>query len=232
MCKALREVNEGSRFMNDWVHAQTSGLLDAGKLVGLIGGDHSTAFGFIKAIAERNPEFGILQIDAHCDLRKSYEGFEYSHASVMYNVLEELPNVKRLVQLGVRDYGPAEWAYICNSEYRVVTYFDKKIKEREFEGETWRQITDDIISHLPEKVYLSFDIDGLDPKLCPHTGTPVHGGLETEQVYYLIRRILLSGRKLIGFDLCEVGISHNEWDENVGARVLFKLCHFLAASHP
>jgi agmatinase len=150
----------------------------------------------------------------------------------MYNVLEEVPQVTRLVQLGVRDYCPSEWAYICDSDYRVVTYFDKQLKERQFEGETWRQITEDIVSHLPEKVYLSFDIDGLDPKLCPQTGTPVPGGFETEQIHYLLRRILLSGRKLIGFDLCEVGISHNEWDENVGARVLFKLCHFLAASHP
>jgi len=231
MCKALREVNEGSRYMNDWVYQQTSELLQTGKLVGLVGGDHSTPFGFIRAIAERHPEFGILQIDAHCDLRKSYEGFDYSHASIMYNVLEEIPQVKRLVQLGVRDYSPSEWSYICNSDYRVVTYFDKQLKERQYEGDTWRQITDDIIDHLPEKVYLSFDIDGLDPKLCPHTGTPVQGGVETEQIFYLIRRMLESSRILIGFDLCEVGISQSEWDENVGARVLFKLCHFLAASH-
>jgi agmatinase len=76
----------------------------------------------------------------------------------------------------------------------VVTYFDKDIKERQYEGQTWRQITDEIVSHLPEKVFISFDIDGLDPKLCPHTGTPVQGGFETEQVFYLFKKVLQSGR--------------------------------------
>jgi agmatinase len=106
------------------------------------------------------------------------------------------------------------------------------MKERMYEGDTWRQIADDIIQQLPQKVYLSFDIDGLDPKLCPNTGTPVPGGMEMEQISYLIKRMLQTGRRLVGFDLCEVGISNNEWDENVGARVLFKLCHFMVASNP
>mgnify|MGYP006331129563 FL=1 len=75
------------------------------------------------------------------------------------------------------------------------------------------------MNQLPDKVYLSFDIDGLDPKLCPNTGTPVQGGFDTEQVFYLVKRILQSNRKLIGFDLCETGISNSEWDENVGAGI-------------
>jgi agmatinase len=136
-----------------------------------------------------------------------------------------------LVQVGVRDYCEEEFEYISNSNFRIVTYFDKDIKERQYEGQQWKQLVDEIVNHLPEKVFVSFDIDGLDPKLCPHTGTPVQGGFETEQIFYLFKKVLQSGRKLIGFDLNEVGVSHDEWDENVGARCLFKLCNLLTASN-
>lgn len=231
MCKVSREILEGSDFLNQWVYEQTKELLDGGKLVGLVGGDHSTPLGFYKAIAEKHGEFGILQIDAHCDLRKAYENMKYSHASIMYNALEEVPLITKLVQIGTRDYSLSEVEYINNSNQRVVTFFDKDIKERGYEGETWQKITDEIVSELPQKVYISFDIDGLDPKLCPNTGTPVQGGFETQQVFYLFRKILKSGRHLIGFDLNEVGMSANEWDENVGARVLFKLCNLMIASN-
>lgn len=232
MCKSLKDINEGSNFLNNWVYEQTRELLDRGKLVGMLGGDHSTPFGFFKAIAEKHGDFGILQIDAHCDLRVGYEGFKYSHASIMYNALEEIPSLKKLVQVGIRDYCEEEFDYMVNSNQRVITYFDKDIKERIYEGANWQRICEEIVSHLPEKVFISFDIDGLDPKLCPHTGTPVQGGFETEQVFYLFKKVLQSGRKLIGFDLNEVGVSRDEWDENVGARCLFKLCNLMVASNP
>ena len=232
MCKSLKDINEGSIFLNNWVYEQTKELLAQGKLVGLLGGDHSTPLGFFKAISDKHGDFGILQIDAHCDLREAYEGFNYSHASIMFNALKEIPGLKKLVQVGVRDYCENEFEYIKNSSERVVTYFDNVLKERQYEGESWKQITDEIINQLPQKVYISFDIDGLDPKLCPHTGTPVQGGFETEQVFYLFKKITQSGRKLIGFDLNEVGISHDEWDENVGARCLFKLCNLMIEANP
>jgi agmatinase len=231
MCKSLKEINEGSLILNKWVYEQTTDLLNRGKLVVVLGGDHSVPLGYFKAIAEKHGEFGILQIDAHCDLRKSYEGFVYSHGSVMYNALNEIPGIKRLVQVGVRDYCQEEWDYICNSEYRVVTYFDKDIKERQYEGQTWKQIADEIVDHLPEKVYISFDIDGLDPKLCRNSGTPVPGGFETEQVFYLVKKIVQSGRKFIGFDLDEIGIGQTDWDANVGARVLWRLCNLLVTNN-
>ena len=231
MCKTLKEINEGSLFLNDWVYQQTKELMDSGKLVALLGGDHSTPFGYFKAIADKYEDFGILQIDAHCDLRKVYEGFNYSHASIMYNALEQIPALKKLVQVGIRDFCEEELDYITNSNGRIVTFFDKLIKERQYEGETWKSIVDDIVSQLPQNVFLSFDIDGLDPKLCPHTGTPVQGGFETEQIYYLLKKLMQSGRKIIGFDLNEVGVSHDEWDENVGARVLYKLCNLLIAAN-
>ena len=231
MCKSLKEINEGSTFLNNWVFDRTKELLDQGKLVALLGGDHSTPLGYFKAIADKHGDFGILQIDAHCDLRKCYEGFTYSHASIMYNALEEIPQLSKLVQVGIRDYCEEEMDYVNANKNRVVTYFDKDIKERQYEGETWKNIVDEIINHLPEKVYISFDIDGLDPKLCPHTGTPVQGGFETEQVFYIFKKLIQSGRKFVGFDLNEVGVSHDEWDENVGARCLFKMCNLLVAAN-
>ncbi|HLF47074.1 MAG TPA: agmatinase family protein [Chitinophagaceae bacterium] len=230
--KTLKDVNEGSVFLNNWVYEQTKSLLEKGKLVGLLGGDHSTPLGYYKAIAEKHGNFGILQIDAHCDLRVAYGGFIYSHASIMYNALKEIPEVERIVQVGIRDYSEAEWEYIYNSNFRVITYFDKELKTRLFEGQTWKQIAEEIVSKLPEKVFISFDVDGLDPKLCPHTGTPVAGGLETEQVIYIFDKVIKSGKKVIGFDLNETGVGDTDWDSNVSARLLFKLCNLLVASNP
>jgi agmatinase len=231
MCKTLRDINEGSLFLNNWVYEQTKDLLEKGKLVAVLGGDHSTPLGYFKAIAEKHEDFGILQIDAHMDLRKAYEGFNYSHASIMYNALEEIPQIKKLVQVGIRDFCDEEFDYMNNSAGRVVSFFDKDIKEKQYEGEVWKNIVDEIVNQLPQHVFISFDIDGLNPKLCPHTGTPVHGGFEVQEIYYLFKKVIQSGRKIIGFDLNEVGVSHDEWDENVGARILYKLCNILTASN-
>ncbi|HVG12346.1 MAG TPA: agmatinase family protein [Flavisolibacter sp.] len=232
MCRTLREVNEGSHFLNNWVYQQTKALLEKGKLVALLGGDHSTPLGFFKAIGEKHGDFGILQIDAHCDLRQGYEGFVYSHASVMYNALNEVSQLKKLVQVGIRDYSEGEWEYIQANGERIKTYFDRDIRWRQYEGETFRSIVDEIIDQLPSKVYISFDIDGLDPKLAPNTGTPVQGGFETEQVFYIFNKLRQSGKHIIGFDLNEVSTSEDGWDANVGARVLFKMCNLLVACNP
>lgn len=233
MSKSLKDINEGGALLNEKVYETTKRLLDQNKLVGLLGGDHSTPLGFYKALAEKYGTFGILQIDAHCDLRKAYEGFIWSHASVMYNALHQIPQIERLVQVGVRDYCEEEWNYICNSNYKVITYFGEQIRQRLYEGQNWAYIAETIVNHLPEYVYFSFDIDGLDEKLCPNTGTPVPGGLECEQVIYLFRKVLESGRKLIGFDLVEVGIGETatDWDSNVASRILWKMCNMLMKSH-
>lgn len=227
MCNSLKEINEGSNFMNNWVYEQTSNLLNKNKIVGLVGGDHSTPFGFIKALAEKHEKFGILQIDAHCDLRKAYEDFTYSHASIMYNVLKEINAVEKLVQVGIRDFCDEENDYIQNSNGRVKTFFDRDIKDKMYEGTTWRNIVDEIVNELPEKVYFSFDIDGLDPKLCPNTGTPVCGGFESEQILYLFKKIKESGRTIIGFDLVESGVGEHDWDSNVASRILYKMCSLM-----
>lgn len=231
MTKTLREVNEGGIFLNNWVYDQTKVLLEKEKLVGILGGDHSTPLGYMKAIGEKYGNFGILQIDAHCDLRDTYEGFNYSHASIMYNALKEISHIEKLVQVGVRDYSQSEWDYVKKSNFKVITYFDKEIKQRQFEGESWKNLAEEIVSKLPSNVYISFDIDGLDRKLCPHTGTPVPGGFELEEIFFVFKKVIESGRKIIGFDLSEVGISDTDWNSNVGARILFKLCNLLVTSN-
>jgi len=165
LSEKMTDINNGAKMMCDWVYEMTSALLKKGKRVGLVGGDHSTPLGFIRALGDVHSEFGILQIDAHADLREAYEGFTYSHASIMYNVMGTVPQVKKLVQVGIRDYCDEELDMINDSNGRILTFFDRDIKNRQYEGETWKAICNDIIAALPQKVYISFDIDGLDPKL-------------------------------------------------------------------
>jgi agmatinase len=231
MCKSLKDINEGSKMMNEWVYQQTKELLAKDKLVGLLGGDHSTPLGYFKAQAEKHGEFGILQIDAHCDFRIGYEGFTYSHASIMYNALNEIPGLKKIVQVGIRDFSEGEFNFVKENTGRVATFFDQTIKERRYDGESWKNIVDEIISNLPDKVHISFDIDGLDPKLCPGTGTPVAGGFETEEVMYLFKKLVASGKQLIGFDLVEIGLGDTDWNANVGARLLFRMCNLLVKAN-
>lgn len=221
----LADINQAMDQTREWVKATTSEWLAKGKKVALIGGDHSTPLGFMQALHDREGEFGILQIDAHCDLRKAYEEIEFSHASIMYNALERIPGISKLVQIGIRDYCEEEYDYLLANPGRINCFFDNQIQKALFEGATWRDITDKIIEALPRKVYISFDIDGLDPKLCPNTGTPVPGGFELSQIDYLLHRILAAGKTIIGFDLSEVGNGESDWDANVGARVLWKLCN-------
>ena len=225
-----KDVNLACDKLKNWVEQETNNLLNENKIVGLIGGDHSTPLGFLNALAKKHQDFGILQIDAHCDLRDAYEGFEYSHASIMFNALK-IPQISKIVQVGIRDYCEAEVNIIHNSAGRIQTFFDNKLKEEQFEGVLWKTQVNRIIEHLPSLVYISFDIDGLDPKLCPNTGTPVAGGLEYHQAVYLIKAIQLSGRKIIGFDLNEVAPGETEWDANVAARLLYKMCVFTGISN-
>jgi agmatinase len=221
----LARVNELGAGLNEWVRDEAERHLGAGKLVGLVGGDHSTPFGLIQAVAKRHPGMGILHIDAHADLREAYEGFTWSHASIMFNVMRRVPEVARLVQVGIRDLCEAEVEMIRRSEGRIVTHFDSELQTRQFAGEGWAGQCERIVESLPKEVYLSFDIDGLDPTLCPSTGTPVPGGLLFPQAALLIGALARSGRKIVGFDLNEVapGDDGDEWDANVGARLLYKM---------
>lgn len=222
----LKEVNALGSLLNDWVRKETLSLLKSGKIPAIVGGDHSVPFGAIQAAAEFFPQLGILHIDAHSDTRRAYEGFTWSHASIMYNVVTQIPQVAKLVQVGIRDMCEEEWTFCQSQGHKVKVHTDSQVKKRQFEEASWKSLCDDMIKDLPSHVWISFDIDGLDPALCPNTGTPVPGGLTFAEANYLIRSLALSKRKIIGFDLSEVApdpSKKHEWDANVGARLLYKL---------
>lgn len=224
MCVAndLKAVNQACEWLVEQVCAESSAQMDAGRKVGLVGGDHSTPLGLIRALAARHDSFGVLHVDAHCDLRQAYEGFEFSHASIMYNTLK-LSQIERLVQVAVRDYSLGE-AQLAAEDDRVVQFSDRTLSDNEFNGMTWAEQCREIVSHLPQKVYVSFDIDGLQRDLCPSTGTPVPGGLSWAKAVYLLEELMRQKRQVIGFDLNEVAPSDSdEWDAIVGARLLYKL---------
>lgn len=230
MNKLLTEVNEACEFMNKWVKETAQTVLNQGKFAALVGGDHSTPLGLMQAVGEKHGEFGILHFDAHADLRDAYEGFTYSHASIMFNALKEVPQLKKLVQIGIRDYCEEERNLIDESQGRVVTYYDRDLKAKLYSGDSWKDICKEAIALLPDNVYVSFDIDGLDPKLCPNTGTPVPGGLELEQALYMVQVLVESGKKIVSFDVNEVAPGEDEWDANVGARLLYRLANLAALS--
>lgn len=222
----LRKVNEASDKLNRHVEETASSWMDRGKLVGLLGGDHSVPFGYVKALASRHSDFGILHLDAHADLRKAYEGFEFSHASTFCNILDRIPQVSALVQVGQRDFCSSESDRMLNDP-EITAFTGFLISSRMFRGETWDGICDEIIDSLPEEVYVSFDIDCLSPALCPGTGTPVPGGLSFQQVDYLLLKLAYSRKRIIGFDLCEVSpASEDSIDAITGARLLFKLATY------
>ncbi|MBC61992.1 MAG: hypothetical protein CMP11_06000 [Zetaproteobacteria bacterium] len=219
------KVNQLSERVNSWVEETSQYYLDQGKIVGVVGGDHSSPYGLIKSLSKKYDSFAVLHIDAHFDLRKSYEGFEYSHASIMYNVLTKIPQVKKICQIGIRDFSKGEYRYNENLKERSRTFFDRQLARNKVLCKPFFETIKEIIRFLPERIYVSFDVDGLDPKLCPSTGTPVPGGLDFSEVQVLFEELSLSGKKIIGFDLCEVNPRENiEYDQNVGARVLYKLC--------
>ena len=188
LTQALAQVNEQSGMLNRFVYEQTRDLLKAGKIPGIVGGDHSVPFGAFQAIAEKFPSFGVLHFDAHSDTRAAYEGFQWSHASIMHNSLTRIPQITKLVQVGIRDVCEAEVDFVASQRNRVDVFYDRDSQRRKIEGISWAQIAREIVSLLPNEVWISFDIDGLDPRFCPHTGT------RFPEVWTSARRIMSSRR--------------------------------------
>lgn len=219
--ETLQKINQASEDLNQKVKAEAQKILRSGKKLGIVGGDHSVPFGAFQALAEQD-SFGILHVDAHHDLREAYEGFTHSHASIFYNTLQQIPEVTKLVSVGIRDYCIDEKQYAESQDQRVTTYYDEDVADLLAQGEAFAIIASEIVGHLPDKVHISFDIDGLSPELTPHTGTPVPGGLSFQQAVYLLKEVKRQNKQLIGFDLVEVG--NDPLDGNVGARILYKLC--------
>ncbi len=245
-------VDELGARVNAIVRARTAATLEAGKLPVVLGGDHSVPFGAYQAADEHvgaSGGWGLLHVDAHADLRPAYEGFTWSHASIFHNALAHTA-VERLVQFGIRDFSEAEYDAIRGSEGRVHTVFDQDWARVRSTGGDLAALVRTALERLPRQVWISIDIDGLDPELCPSTGTPVPGGLGWHDVLLVLHELAASGRRVIGCDLCEVnpGIAPrpsagssrpggpelepradatqdagDTWDAIVGARLLYKL---------
>ena len=199
---ALNEVNSGCEDMNKEVYKQAEKAINDNKLIGLVGGDHSCSYPLISALIDYVPSFSILQIDAHMDLRACYQNFEFSHASVMHNVLKH-KDIARLVQVGVRDYCAEEAQFVSESKGRVKTYLNQDIQASLFQGKTWDAQCKKIIRNCTDDVYISIDVDGLCPSHSAHSGTPVPGGISYDMLMYLIRELSQSKKRIIGFDVVE-----------------------------
>ncbi len=226
----LDKINKVCRELKDEVRERVLYWMKKGKKVALLGGDHSTPLGYYEALASQHESFGILHLDAHMDLRIAYEGFTYSHASIMYNALQ-LPQIAKIVQIGIRDFCQQEVETVMKQGKRVQVHTDADMKAETFQGKSWDEQCDHIIASLPQKVAISFDVDGMYAWYGPNTGTPVPGGFSFEQATYLFNKLADSGKEIIGFDFVEVAPGDNDWDGNVGARMLFHLCGVLAKNN-
>lgn len=233
----IAAVDAAADRLESAVHAAVAGILDdmtADRVPILLGGDHSTPLGAFRAAAERVPGLGLLHVDAHADLRAAFEGFRQSHASIMQNLLEHCPGVT-LTSVGLRDFSPAE-RRVLSGNPRVTAWLDRDLRADRLDG-AFRAAAHRIVAGLPERVWISWDIDGLDPSLCPHTGTPVPGGLGWDEAVMLLETLAASGRRIVGVDLVEVAPGadggagdRDSWDAVVGARLLYKLAGYALRS--
>jgi agmatinase len=195
------------------IQQAASALLDSGKFLLSIGGDHAVSIGLIMAAAQTHPDVGVLQIDAHLDLRDNWHGSRFNHACVMRRVADDigLP----FVQVGIRSFSPEEAAYVKSKDLKP--FYAHHIHPLD---DSWM---DDVIKSLPEKIYLTIDVDGLDPSAMPGTGTPVPGGLTYRQVVSLIKQIGTS-KKVIAADITELAkIPGTQVSEFTAAKIAVKL---------
>jgi len=202
--KMVDEVKERVRF-----------FLQQNKTVGLLGGEHSISIGAIKAFAEKHPNLSVLQIDAHADLRDSYNGSRYNHACVMRRAQE----VANVVQVGIRNVCIEEIAHIIPENIFYA---------HEICGKTeWMQ---QAINKLTEHVYLTIDLDGFDPSIVPATGTPLPGGLLWYETLAFLE-LLFKSKKVVGFDIVELCPRNDDKCSDVLAAVLvYKIISWMEAN--
>ena len=219
-----QQVDKLWRQQAELLEAKFSSNLQSGQLSGCIGGDHSSSFGAMKAFGahckEQGESFGILQIDAHLDLYDVYDGLQCSHACVMKRVLDEVDNLDSFVAVGIRECGEEE-VQRSFEDPRHHIFSAADLRRATLSAQSWSTYAQKIVEKLPQNVWVTLDIDGLDIEYCPGTGTPVPGGLSYFQAVDLLLEIVRSGRVLCGWDLVEVG--SNAAAVNVGARLAYKL---------
>lgn len=191
--------------------ARTRAAVEAGKIPVTLGGEHSLTYGAVMGVlsATHRP-LGIVQVDAHADLRVAYQGEVHSHASVMHLLAEE---GVRLAQFGVRALSTDEME--SRSRNKVFHVDAEEIVTKNLHAI-------DLPKDFPEDVYVSFDVDGLDPSEMPATGTPVPGGLSYYQALHLVENAL-KGRRLVGLDVVELAPDGNEAWDFTAAQIVYRL---------
>jgi len=203
------------------IRKQVFGLIDKGKTVVCIGGEHTISIGPARAFSERYPDLSVLQLDAHSDLREEYEGNRYSHACVMARIYEFNKNI---VQVGIRSQCREEADFIRQRKIDTFYAFDLKSRRYGADRYAWH---DTVIGSLSENVYLSIDCDFFDPGLMPAVGTPEPDGFGWHETVTFLRR-LSERRKIVGFDITELspipGLVHPQF---VMAKLIYKLIGYI-----
>ncbi len=201
----------------DKIYKEVKKQIEAQKFVVTLGGEHSLSSAPIKAHFEKYPNLSILQFDAHSDLRDSYEGSKFSHASVMARVAEFTKNI---VQVGIRAQCKEEFEFIIQN--KIKTFFTREIRQSKY-GENWNQ---KVIESLNENVYITFDVDGFDPSVISATGTPEPGGLFWDETMNLLKQIG-EQRNIVGFDVVELAPNKNNVSSNFNtAKLVYKLLNY------
>ncbi len=188
-------------------------VLSEGKFLLSLGGDHAISIGPIAAAAAMYPDIAVVQVDAHLDLRDTWNGSRCNHACVMRRVVEDMRLTA--VQIGIRSFSAEEAAYL--REHDMKPYFAHEIPLGDL---SWIQ---KVVDQLPERVYITIDVDGLDPSVLPGTGTPEPGGLQYRQLVRLIQAIGAS-RHVVAADIAELSkIEGSHVSEFTAARIAEKL---------
>jgi agmatinase len=188
-------------------------LVQSGKFPIIIGGEHSLTLGAVRACAERFEDLSVLQIDAHADLRKSYDGNRYSHASVSYHIYKTLPK-PLITQVGIRNISAGEVEWMEKEKANINIFWARQRSSWEFA---------DIIDSLSDNVYLTIDVDGLDPSIMPSTGTPEPGGMGWYEATELIKLLCLR-KNVVGADFVELApIAGLHAPDFLVAKLLYKL---------
>ena len=221
--RKVKNINEGFDRMHLSIYEQVSRYAKQGKRVAVVGGDHSVAYGAVKALAESHNGVGVLFVDAHADFGEEKEIYNYSHRSIARNIIEEIPLVEKMVAVGVRESSRHE-SERMKAESKIEIFHAEMLANARFEGKSWGVQCREIVERLPKKVYISFDIDALKIEFCHNTNSPVPGGMTFDEATYLINSIVASGREIVGFDITEV-VPHlkNKMDATVAAKLLAKL---------
>jgi N1-aminopropylagmatine ureohydrolase len=214
--RAIEPIMGNAEAMTDRIEQVTGHLLDRGKFVVTLGGDHSISIGVIRAFAARHPQMSVLQIDAHTDLRDTYEGNPLSSATIMRRVLDVCP---RTAQVGMRSISEDEMRLI--EQRHLPLWLASDIAARGFRGD--RGWVDEVVASLGDEVYITFDIDAFDPSLVPGTGTPEPGGMGWYEVMDLLGAVA-AHRKVIGFDVVELSpLVEGHVSPVVAAKLVYKM---------